>query len=52
MVAVAVLVGVVAMLLILRGRRKATLAGLNGDRPTFAVEPPSRRVSSRKHEAL
>jgi hypothetical protein len=43
---------VLGVLLRLRARRKATLAGLNGERPTFAVEPPRRRVGDRRTERL
>lgn len=52
MVAVFVLVGMVIAVVVWRGRRRRTLAGLNADRPAFHVEPPGRRMSKRKHEAL
>lgn len=42
----------IALIVVVRRRRKAVLAGLNANRPVFSVEPPTRRVSSRKHEAL
>lgn len=35
-----------------RSRRRAQLAGLDANRPTYAVQPPGGRVGSRKREAL
>lgn len=35
-----------------RATRRATLNGLNGDRPVFHVSPPDRRLGSRKGERL
>ena len=35
-----------------RSSRRRTLAGLDGTRPVFSVEPPTRRMSSRRREAL
>lgn len=52
-----VVVIVVAVLLFVvwrvrRARRAAVLAGLSSVKPTFSVEPPRRRVGSRKWERL
>ena len=52
MVAALILFAVVVLIVLARRRRKASLAGLNSERPVFSVEPPTRRVASRKHEAL
>lgn len=52
MIAVLLVVAVVGVLLMRRARRKVTLSGLNGDRPVFHVEPPTRRMGSRKGERL
>lgn len=35
-----------------RFHRKQTLAGLDGSKPVFSVEPPHRRLGSRKGERL
>lgn len=35
-----------------RAMRKATLSGLNGERPVFSVDPPARRLAPRKGERL
>jgi hypothetical protein len=51
-IAALVLVGVVGGLMINRRRRLAMLSGLNSTKPVFSIEPPARRVSQRKHEAL
>lgn len=51
-VAALILLGLVGFLAVRRRRRTRTLAGLNGDRPVFHVDPPRRRVGQRKHEAL
>lgn len=50
--ALLLLSAVVAVAVVLRRRRKAQLAGLDATRPVFSVEPPSRSVGKRKHEAL
>lgn len=52
MIFLVVLVVVVLVLLRLRAARKSTLSGLNGERPVFSVDPPCRRMGSRKGERL
>lgn len=47
-----VLAVVAGLLLRRRAKRTRTLAGLDGARPVFSVEPPTRRLGSRKTEAL
>jgi len=44
-IAVGVVVGI-------RRQRRATLAGRDAGKPLYFAEPPARRVSDRKHEAL
>jgi hypothetical protein len=46
------LVAVLFLLVVRRRRRKIMLAGLNGARPVFSVEPPHRRHSQLDREAL
>lgn len=43
---------VVFLLAVRRARSKRTLAGLDANRPTFTVEPPARRLGTRKGERL
>jgi hypothetical protein len=52
MIGVLVVVLVLAVLLKRRAVKRRTLAGLNGERPVFSVSPPTRRIGSRKREAL
>lgn len=51
-----VVVGVLGVLVLawrLRKRARAeSLAGLNGERPVFSVEPPARRIGKRKDYLL
>lgn len=47
-----VLSAVVVLVLRRRAIRRRTLAGLDGSRPVFSVEPPTRRLGSRRTEAL
>lgn len=51
-IAALILCGAVLGVAVARRRRKQLLAGLNAAKPVFQVEPPSRRIASRKHEAL
>lgn len=53
MIVVFLIVGVLFLLLFIRrGRKQRMLAGLIAERPTFTVEPPARRLTSRKRESL
>jgi hypothetical protein len=52
MIVVFVLVALVVVLLRRRAMRRRTLAGLDGSRPVFSVDPPTRRLGSRRWEAL
>lgn len=52
MIYVFAFVVVVGVLLRRRAVRKRTLAGLDGGRPVFSIEPPARRMGSRRTEAL
>lgn len=47
-IAVALLVAFVRW----RARRRSMLSGLEATRPVFSVEPPTRRMSRRRWEAL
>lgn len=52
------IVGALVVLLVLgfwfraRAVRRRNLAGLNGSKPVFYVEPPARRLGSRRRELL
>lgn len=52
MIFVLVLVALLVAFLRWRSARRRTLSGLNGERPVFSVEPPTRRMGSRRNEAL
>lgn len=52
MMFVLIVAAVVLLLLRRRFARRKTLAGLDGTRPVFSVEPPARRMGSRRTEAL
>jgi len=52
MIAVLVVVAVLVLFVRWRVSRKSTLSGLNGERPVFHLEPPARRMGSRKGERL
>jgi hypothetical protein len=51
---VLLLIAVAAVVVWVRHRAssRATLSGLNGERPVFHLEPPRRRMGSRKGERL
>lgn len=51
---VVLVLAVIGVMVVLRWRRqrRTTLAGLNGDRPQFMVEPPRRSVGNRRTELL
>jgi len=52
MIVFLMVLSVVVVLVVNRRRRKRMLAGLDATRPTFNVEPPKRRLGSRRTEVL
>jgi hypothetical protein len=52
MLVTAVIVALVLLWLRRRAVRARNLAGLNGTKPVFSVEPPARRIGARKRELL
>lgn len=52
MIVFLLLAALLVALLRWRASRRRTLSGLNGERPVFSVEPPTRRMGSRRTEAL
>jgi hypothetical protein len=52
MIAVLIGVAIAVAWFVHRARRAAKLAGLNANKPQFAVEPPRRNLLSRKDHRL
>lgn len=52
MIVAVVVIVAVGLLWMRRRARKAVLAGRDAEKPTYSIEPPSRRVGKRRTELL